>query len=474
MRDNELAFASAVDLHRLLIGKKLSPVELTELFLRRIEALNPRLNAYLTVVAEQALADARKAEEAIRKGNVLSLLHGVPVSVKDLFSTRGIRTTAGSGAFADFVPAQDAIAVERLRNAGAILLGKTNTSEFGLSATTENSLRNPCRNPWNLRRTSGGSSGGAAASVAAGLGPLALGSDGGGSIRIPASFCGVYGIKPTRGRVPRSGGIGRPAWEPFGQPGPLSRTVEDAALLLQVIAGPDSRDAGCLKEAPPDYLGGVHQGVKELRLAWSPDLGYAAVDPEVSLIAREAAQTFAELGATVESSPFQLEEPFPPFWTIFTANAFAAYGGLLEERSDQLGPFTVMTLEYGREVTGADYSRALAMMQRLELKVAELLERYDLLLTPTTAVPAFPVGIRPEEIGGSRVEPLWGFLPFTFPFNMTGNPAASIPCGFSKEGLPIGLQIVGRRGDEMSVLRASAAFEQANPWAHHRPPGLPV
>ena len=468
MLQTDLAFTPAWRLRELIAARQVSPVELVELYLRRIETYNGSLNAYLTVTAEEALAEARTREQEVLRGEAQGPLHGLPIAIKDLEATRGIRTTEGSLVFKNRVPEEDSREVERVRAAGAIILGKTNTSEFGQSGTTENRLGDACRNPWDLERTSGGSSGGSAAAVAAGLCALATGSDGGGSIRIPASFCGVYGLKPTQGRVPRSGRL--PTWNPFAQSGPIVRTVRDAALLLQVLAGPDRRDPGSLREQPPDFLAALDLGVRGLRLAWSPDLGYAAVDAEVVETTARAARLFEELGCRVEEPGIALHEPFPPFNTIFAANTYAAYGHLLESHGDQLTDYARNVMEIGLTVSGADFSRALRAVEEMRAQLTDLLEEYDLLLTPTLAVAAFPVEQRPRTIGGREVDPRWGFFPFTFPFNMAGQPAASIPCGFSDQGLPIGLQIVGRRGEETTVLRASAAFEAARPWAERRPP----
>ena len=470
MPDAELALTSAADLRRLIDSRQVSIVELTELFLRRIEDLNPRLNAYLTVTGDEALESARAADQALLRGESKGPLHGIPVSIKDLEITKGVRSTMGSLIFKDHFPDQDSIVVERVRGSGAIILGKTNTPEFGFSGTTENRLGDACRNPWNIERTSGGSSGGAGAAVAAGLCTLACGSDGGGSIRIPCSFTGTFGIKPSQGRVPRYGGVGRPAYNMSSQSGPMARTVEDAALLLQVLAGPDSRDAGCMREAPPDFAKSLDQDVRGLRLAWSPDLGYAAVDPEVKAATSKAARVFEELGCAVEEPGVTLEDPFPIFWDIFSTAGFTSYGHLLAEHRDQLTDYGRSTIERGEGMTGADLSRALNQVVQLQARMADLFERYDLLLTPSTAVPAFPVGEHPAVIGGREVIPFWGYTPFTFAFNLTMHTASSVPCGFSSDGMPIGLHIIGRRGDETTVLRASAALERVRPWADRRPP----
>ena len=466
----DLSFTSATELRRLIDEKQVSIVELVESFYRRIDDLNPKLNAYLTLCREQALAEANAAQETVQRGGQVGPLHGIPISVKDLEMTKGIPTTVGSAVFKDRTPDLDSVVVERVRQAGAIILGKTNTPEFGLSGTTENKLGDACRNPWNTDCTSGGSSGGAGAALAAGLCTLATGSDGGGSIRIPSSFSGVFGIKPSQGRVPRYGGYGRPSANHFSQSGPMSRTVADTALLLQVMAGPDSRDPTSMREAPPDFSSGLERGVRVLRVAWSADFGYAAVDPEVARITEQAAGVFQELGAHLEDAHLDLEDPFPAFWDVFATASYTSYGHLLDQHEKDFTEYGLQALEHGASVTGADLSRALLQVDVLRRRFETLFDTYDLLVTPTMAVPAFPIEQRPTEIGGKQVEPFWGFLPFTYPINMTGQTASSVPCGFSAGGLPIGLHIVGPHGAEAKVLQASAAFEEARPWADKRPP----
>ena len=470
MEDIDLAYTPVWQLRQLLDSRRVSPVELTELYLRRVEALNPKLNAFLTVTADEALASARSAEERISRGQSGGSLLGIPISIKDLELTKGVRTTLGSLVFRDTVPDYDSVVVERIKAAGAIILGKTNTPEFGLAGTTENRLGDACRNPWNTEHTSGGSSGGAAAATASAMCPIAAGSDGGGSIRIPSSFCGLYGIKPTLGRVPRYGGYGEPAPNLGSQSGPIARTVKDAAILLQVLAGHDSRDVVSLREPPPDFVAGLDDGVRGLRLAWSPDLGYAVAEPEVVEITSRAARVFEELGCEVDQPSVELEDPEIAFRDIFGTTAYASYAKILEERSDELTDYARSTIEYGRGTTGADLARALRVMQVLRAQLDGLLEEHDLLLTPTMAMPAPPIGQHPERIGGKQVQKLWAYAFFTAVFNITGLPAATVPCGFSGGGLPIGLHIIGRRGEEGTVLRASAALEQARPWAQHRPP----
>ncbi|MCH8349307.1 MAG: amidase [Chloroflexi bacterium] len=468
--DADMAFAPATELRRLIQSKEVSIVELVELFYQRIDSINPRLNAYLALCQDQALDQARSAQDAVQRGDSLGPLHGIPISVKDLEMTKGIPTTLGSAVFRDRTPDIDSVVVERIRQAGAIILGKTNTPEFGLSGTTENKVSDPCRNPWNTERTPGGSSGGAAAALASGLCTLATGSDGGGSIRIPASFSGVFGIKPSQGRVPRYGGYGRPAANQFSQSGPLSRTVGDAALLLQVLSGDDPRDPTCLREDTPDFSADLNNGVRGWRIAWSPDLGYAGVDPEVVRVTSEAAQVFQELGAEVEEPQLVVEDPFPAFWDAFATAAYTSYGHLLPEHEEEFTDYGLRSLQYGASVSGADLSRALLRVDLLRRQMENFFDQYDLLLTPTMAVAAFPIEQRPGVIGGKTVEPFWGYLPFTFPINMTGQTASSVPCGFSADGMPIGLHLVGPHGSEAKVLQASAAFEQARPWSQKRPP----
>jgi Asp-tRNA(Asn)/Glu-tRNA(Gln) amidotransferase A subunit family amidase len=468
--DSELCFAPATELIKKIAAKEVSIVELTEMFYQRIEEFNPKLNAYLALCPDQSLAEARQAQEVVQKGEPLGPLHGIPISVKDLELTRGIPTTLGSVVFRDRVPDFDSVVVERVRQAGAIILGKTNTPEFGQSGTTENKLGDACRNPWNLERTPGGSSGGAAAALASGLCALATGSDGGGSIRIPASFSGVFGIKPSQGRVPRYGGYGRPSANHFSQSGPMSRTVADTALLLQVLAGPDPRDPISMRETPPNFTANLDGGVRGWRIAWSADLGYAGVDPEVVQITEKAARVFEELDAVVEDAGLVLEDPFPAFFDVFTTATYTSYGHLLKEQRDDLTSYVRGSLEHAAALTAADLSRALLRVDQLRRQMEVFFDKYDLLLTPTMAVPAFPVGHRPTIISGKEVDPFWGYLPFTFPINMSGQTASSVPCGFSADGMPVGLHLVGPRAAEAKVLQASAAFEEAHPWIQHRPP----
>jgi aspartyl-tRNA(Asn)/glutamyl-tRNA(Gln) amidotransferase subunit A len=468
MKSDELIWRPAVELAALVRAKAVSPVETTEAVLTRIEAVNPRLNAFCLVAHDTARRAAREAEIAVTKGEPLGPLHGVPFSVKDVIYTRGLRTTGGSRLFSEVVPEQDALAVARLRAAGAILLGKTNTSEFGHKALTDNPLFGPTRNPWNLGLTPGGSSGGAAAAAAAGLGPLALGTDGGGSIRIPAAFCGVYGLKPSWGRVPHYPAF--PGWDWLGSTGPITRTVGDAALVLDVIAGDDDRDRHSLPREAGSYVGAIAEGVKGCHVAWSPDLGWAAVDPRVRTLCENAAAEFESLGCHVEVVNPGWESPEDAFSTIVAAEFYAHWSDHLPASEAQLDPTLVKLIRRGGSVTARDYVLARERVKAFWIEVQGFLERFDLLLTPTVAVPPFPVGQSPpRQIAGQQVSVL-GWMPFAYPFNLTGQPAASVPVGFTDDGSPVGLQIVGRRHADRAVLAASAAYETACPWSNHCPP----
>jgi aspartyl-tRNA(Asn)/glutamyl-tRNA(Gln) amidotransferase subunit A len=469
--ENNLAFSPATEVRRLIADREVSPVELTGMFLERIDALDGKLNSYLTVSADSALAEARAAEDAVMSGEELGPLHGVPISVKDLEMSAGIRTTGGSLLFEDRVPAVDSAVVERVKAAGAVILGKTNTPEFGLLGHTQNRLGDHCRNPWNTERTTGGSSGGAGASVVAGLCTLATGSDGGGSIRIPAALCGIYGIKPTQGRVPLYPGVPSPPFaNHFSQSGPMTRTVRDSALLLQVLAGHYANDVNSLRTAPGDYMAAADSGTEGLRIAWSPDYGYGAVERDVDSRCREAAGVFEDLGCTVDEVDLALDSPIDAFWDLFCSVSNARYAAMVGDNSDLLTDYGRTCIEHGATVSGPQYARALGTRADLMARFGKLLDEYDLLLSPTLSAGAFPVGEPPSEIDGKAVDKFSGFFPFTYPINMIGHPAASIPCGFTNEDLPVGLHIVGRWGDEETIIAASAAFEEARPWAHLRPP----
>jgi aspartyl-tRNA(Asn)/glutamyl-tRNA(Gln) amidotransferase subunit A len=467
MTPRDLCYTPATDLVRMIRHKEVSPVEVTRAVLERMEALHPTLNAFCTVTADGALATARRAEQAVARGESLGRLHGVPFSIKDLAFTAGVPTMSGSHIFATRVPTADAPFVRRLKAAGGVMLGKTTSPEFGWKALGDSPLTGITRNPWNTRMTTGGSSAGAGAAAAAGLGPLANGSDGAGSIRIPSSFCGVYGLKPSYGRVPM--------WpvsnnDYASHHGPMTRTVADAALMLAVMAGPDDWDKSALDAPPADYVGRLREGVHGLRVAFSPDLDGQRVDPEVAAIVRSAALAFQELGATVEEVTCGFADSHRIIRLLWNAHEAGNYGRYLAEWRDRMDPGLVASIEDGLRYSVVEYVEARAEKLAYCDSVRPLFEKYDLLLTPSVSVTAFEVGrLNPPD----WPQHAWDWFPwagFSYPFNFTGHPAASVPAGFSAAGLPVGLQIVGRRNADLTVLQASAAFEEARPWAVRRPP----
>lgn len=470
--DEQLAFASAAELLQLLTTKKISPVELTQLYFERIERLDPQLNSFLLVTYDVALEHAKAAEEAIVHGDELGPLHGLPIAFKDTHMTKGIRTTNGSVVYKDRVPEKDAAVVERLLGAGAVMLGKTNVPEFAMVGTCENSLGILGRNPWNTERTPGGSSGGSAAALAACLCPLATGSDGGGSLRIPAHFCGIYTIKPTHGRVSAYTGLpGARMPYIFAQNGPLSRTVLDSALMLQVMAGHDRRDPASLRQPPPDFVSALEKPIEGLRIGWNSDFGFAHVDSDVVEVTSSAVHVFEELKCHVEECDISISEPYDVFGTIQAADSHTNLGHFLPEYGDRMTEFARFFIEQGAKVTTQQYAQALGQVELLKAQFTDLFEQYDLLMTPTACFAAFPNEKFPGSIRHDSTYPeqFWNGA-FTLPINTIGHPAANVPAGFSLDGLPIGLHIVGRKGDEETVLAASAAFERVRPWTQHRPP----
>ena len=459
---DELCFLSAVELCARYRARDLSPVEVVKAVLARIERLQPALNAFVTVTAELALDQAREAESLYAGREHPAPLLGVPVSIKDLTPTRGIRTTNGSLLTKDWIPDFDAPVVERLYAAGAVILGKTNTPEYGWKGDTTNRVVGSTHNPWQHGRTAGGSSGGAAAAVAAGLGPLAQGSDGAGSIRIPASFCGVFGFKPSFGLIPLPGNV-----EQVGHVGPLSRSVDDAAVFLDAVAGPDDRDRFSLNASGIEFAHAAAAGVAGLRVGWSPDLGYASVDPEVARITERAALAFRELGCEVLEARPDFGDPCSVF-EIISATSEAGEWGTKEKLaavSALLDPGRLEHINLGWKFSGGELAAAYAARTDFYMRVRSFMREYDLLLTPTLPITAFPAGLDHPGRGTARSEGLC-WQAFTYPFNMTGQPAASVPCGLAPDGLPVGLQIVGRWRADSTVLAASRAFEEARPWRH--------
>lgn len=473
---DDICTMDAVALAAEIRAKRLSPVDVTQAVLSRMEELEPTLHAFCTPTPELALKTAGRVETAIAHGEPVGPLAGIPISVKDLICTAGIKTVSGSYAYKDFVPDEDDVVVERVKAADAVILGKTNCPEFGYSGVGHNSVFPATRNPWNTDLTPGGSSAGSGAAVAAGMGPLTLGSDGGGSIRIPSSFCGLYGLKASMGRVPLYPGTkderypGVSSWESLEHIGPMTRTVADTALLMSTIAGPDPRDRYSLPDSVANWTDCLNGGIDGLKVGYSPDWGYAPVDPRVRTIIDDAVQVFEQdLGCTVEPVTPGWPHPYEAFWAI-VANESDLRG--LRAMVDRIGAenMTPHVVDFIRtEWTAEQFTDALMVRKAVQNKMWRLMRNYDLLITPTLAVPAFEVGIQgPETIGGRSVEP-FEWLHFTYPLNFTGQPAASIPAGWTDDGLPVGMQIIGRHLDDATVLRASAAFEAAKPWSQRWP-----
>ncbi|HKJ60042.1 MAG TPA: amidase [Halobacteriales archaeon] len=477
---DDLPFLPAAELADRIRRRELSPVEATEAYLDRIEARNDHTNAYVTVVEERAMAQAREAEEALDAGRPAGPLCGVPVAIKDLQHVGGVRNTYGSPFFADFVPEESSPLVRRLEAAGAVVLGKTNTPEFGFKSTTDNPLFGATSTPFDPEHTSGGSSGGSAAAVADGLAAFAQGSDGGGSIRIPAACCGIYGHKPSFGLVPkadRPDGFGHHT--PFTFLGPLTRTVEDAALALSVMAGPDPSDPHSLPAVEGDYRAATTRPVDDLRVAYSPDLSMYPIDPGVRDAIDATADAIDEAGATVERIDFaeesglerswqELDDAFGAMWMA----SFAAMAERLEEERgidylgedrDEATPGLPMLMEMGEEIDAKSYLRVNEIRTEFYDALRSVLADYDALVTPTLSVtPPGKHGPGPEEVDGHPIDRYTGWL-LTWLFNMTPNPVASVPAGLV-DGLPVGMQVVGRRFADDTVFALGAAVERVRPW----------
>lgn len=466
MAQDELAYLSAVELAAAIRTRKVSPVEVTQAFLDRIHQFNKGLNAFVTVPTESASCAAQRAEDAVMSRQPLGPFHGVPFHVKDNLYVAGSRTTFGSKLFENNVTAEDCPAVKRLRAAGMIMLGRTNTPEFGWKGVTDNRVFGITHNPWNQKLTPGGSSGGAAAAVAAGLGPIGVGTDGGGSLRIPAAFCGVFGFKPSFGRVPNWPGSGGAILRHIGT---ITRTVGDMAAALDVIAGPDASDLLSLPKATVGYAAELDNGIRGKRIAYSPNLGYARVDPEVAAVCRQTALRLAEAGAVVEEVQLNWRDPYAAWSVFFFGTAAAAVEKKLDAQGDLLDPGLKRVAEQGLKLTGVEFANALAARHEFWEQIRPTYDKFDLVVCPTLPVPPFAVGQDDADpLEGEQLGPLQ-WTRFTYPFNLTGQPAASVPAGWTKSGLPVGLQLIGNRYADLLVLQAARTCEQLQPWQHQRP-----
>ena len=460
MYDTALCYLTATELALKIRSGEISAVETMEAHLAQIEKVNPQVNAIVTLVPEMAMEEARKADEKLERGEEVGPLHGLPVAHKDLVQTKGIRTTFGSLVYQDFVPEEDALLVERLREAGAIMIGKTNTPEFGAGSQTFNKVFGVTKNPYDLSKTCGGSSGGAAVSVACRMLPFADGSDLGGSLRNPTNFCNVVGFRPSVGRVPSW--PSESGWNSFAVDGPIARTVEDAALMLSVLAGPDLRSPISLPENGSIFRQSLERDLKGVRIAWSADLGGLPVDSRVTETLEKQREVFEDLGCIVE-------EGFPDFSDadeIF--KTFRAWfyemnlSSLLPEHREKLKETVVWNIESGMKLSGPELGRAEMKRTALFHRVREFMCDYDFLALPVSQVPPFPIEQEfVSEINGVQMETYLDWMRSCYFISVTGQPAISVPSGFTTDGLPVGLQLVGKPQDDLGVLQLAHAFEKA-------------
>ena len=468
MRD--LTFTPAVELAKLYRARKVSPLEVMQAVLARIDAVNPRVNAVVTLARDAALWEARRATAALKRGAPLPPLFGLPVAIKDVTATKGIRTTHGSKLFENHVPESDALVVQRLRAAGGIIIGKTNTPEFAFGPNTVNAVFGATRNPWNLERSAGGSSGGAAAGLATGMFPLAEGTDLGGSLRGPAAFCGVVGFRTSPGLIPRYPSV--LAWDTYSVEGPMARTIADTALMLSVMAGPDDRSPISYDVDTRELLSAVKApSVKGWRIAWSTDFnGLVPVDTEVREIFERAVGVFRTLNARMELASPDMRHVPEIVRTTRGLLMVARHADKLPEHRAILQEGLVENTEQGLKLSSREIARGEMLRTELWEGVRAFFETRDLFVTPTLATPAFPLD--QQHVLMVNGQPLGTGMQrsyLTYAFSVLGLPAISIPCGFTRDGLPVGLQIVGKRRGEAAVLRAAAAFEAEQPWADRRP-----
>ena len=469
MRETDLHYLSIAETAREIASKRISPLELTETYLKRIERLNPIVNAYLTVTADHAIAQARDAEKAILLGKYQGALHGVPIALKDLFDTKGILTTVGSKIFKDRIPSSDSYVVSRLKRAGAILLGKLNMHEFAFGITNANPHYGPARNPWGTDRITGGSSGGSGAAVGAGLCAGALGSDTGGSIRIPACFCGIVGLKPTYGRVSRNG-VFPLSWS-LDHVGTMTRTVEDSALILQEIAGYDPDDNTSKNLPVPDFSRELSLGMKGMRIGVLSGDYIVPVDKEIRSALDKALHTLNKLGAIIQDNvefPF-MKETLKPNITIISREASEYHKDNLDSRPHDFGENVLQRLQLGLRTTRQEYLKAKEIQQKIRQQLLERMEHLDAIFLPMMPIEAPAIGAEKVLVSGLNVDLRSTVTRFTQPFNLTGLPAISIPCGFTSSGFPIGFQLAAKPYQEGKLMRIGQAYEQDNSWFTKHP-----
>ena len=459
---------TATELARRICAKDLSAREVMEAHLAQIDRVNPKVNAIVTFLPEQAIDGANAADEALARGEEAGPLHGLPVAHKDLVPTRGIRTTLGSPIYKDFVPDHDALIVERLKTAGAITIGKTNTPEFGAGAQTYNEVFGETLNPYDTSKTCGGSSGGAAVALACGMQAIADGSDTGGSLRFPASFCNVVGFRTSPGRVPVWPNL--VGWFPISVQGPMARTVEDAALILSAIAGPDPRSPIAIAEPGSLFSRLLDRDFKGVRVAWSRDLGRFPVDPRVTAAIDGGQHVFESLGCVIDDKAPDFTDADEVF-RVWRAWRFElAYADLLKTHRNEIKDTVIWNTEAGMKLTGPEIGRAERKRTELYHRVREFMETYEFLILPVSQVPPFDVKQRyVTEINGVQMDTYIDWMKSCYYITVTGLPAISVPCGFTPEGLPVGLQIVGRHQDDFGVLQLAYAFEQATGFWRRRP-----
>lgn len=467
MKDEKIAYLSACEMRTKIKNEELSSLEIFRVLINRIKEINPIINAYCTPTFEQAEEMAKTSDDKIKKDMEIGLLEGIPVSIKDVILTKNIRTTFGCKIYENHIPDKDEIIIQRIKKEGAVLLGKTNTPAFGFQPVTDNLIFGKTKNPWNLEKTPGGSSGGAAAQVVSGLGPLAIGSDGGGSIRLPSSLCGIFGLKPTFGRIPQYPHFGI-TWDTLDHYGPLVRYVEDAALLMDAIKGYYPFDKHSIHSEAESYLESLEQRPEKLKIGYSMDLGFIkALDPEIEHQVIKSSEKFKKLGWNVQPIKIKLRRAELCFNTLVTSGF--AYDLNLKKYEDILDEDLVKMIRAGQTYSAKDVKRAEAQRKKIFESVTRLFQEIDILITPTTACTAFDLGLMyPPKINGRGVSPV-GWMSFTFPFNLTGHPAATVPCGWSSDGLPIGMQIIGKRFNDLLVLQVSKAFQNLSPWQEKRP-----